>query len=135
MVRVTNHMLVGHGWGSMPLAAGLFLSISALVALCAKNSRMKREAKPREEHRAVAASHISSPTKKGKRSKDRAGEGFGEGGLWQNNILMGEKCQPLEFSGAIFYDNSGNRVSEITRSPRASPMSAFSFPAVRESVA
>lgn len=46
-------------------------------------------------------------------------EGFGEGGLWQKSILMGEKCQPPEFSGVLFYDSYGNRISELPRSPRA----------------
>lgn len=50
-------------------------------------------------------------------------EGFGEGGLWQKEILMGEKCQPLDFSGVIYYDNYGNKVSQPPRSPRASAVS------------
>ncbi|KAK7268363.1 hypothetical protein RIF29_21061 [Crotalaria pallida] len=39
--------------------------------------------------------------------------------LWKKTILMGEKCQPLQFPGAIFYDNEGNQISELSRSPRA----------------
>ncbi|CAL5209155.1 unnamed protein product [Lathyrus oleraceus] len=31
--------------------------------------------------------------------------------LWKKTILMGEKCQPLEFPGAIFYDSEGNQLS------------------------
>lgn len=41
--------------------------------------------------------------------------------LWKKTILMGEKCEPLEFSGAIFYDNEGNQISEPPRTPRNSP--------------
>lgn len=41
--------------------------------------------------------------------------------LWKKTIMMGEKCQPLQFSGAIFYDCKGNQLSEPPRSPRASP--------------
>lgn len=57
-------------------------------------------------------------------------EGFGEGGLWQKDILMGEKCQPHEFSGVIYYDCDGKQISELPpRSPRASThVPAFSFP-------
>ncbi|KAL8157431.1 hypothetical protein AgCh_002216 [Apium graveolens] len=57
-------------------------------------------------------------------------EGFGEGGLWQKDILMGEKCQPHEFSGVIYYDRDGKQISELPpRSPRASThVPAFSFP-------
>ncbi|GAA0187445.1 hypothetical protein LIER_34733 [Lithospermum erythrorhizon] len=49
---------------------------------------------------------------------------FGDGGLWQRSILMGDKCQPLDFSGVIYYDNDGRRMSELPmRSPaRASPL-------------
>ncbi|KAM7459828.1 hypothetical protein LguiA_032503 [Lonicera macranthoides] len=62
-----------------------------------------------------------------------AEEGFEEGGLWQKTILMGEKCQPLEFSGVIYYDPFGNQISEMppTRSPRASPLHSFPFPVVK----
>ncbi|KVH97455.1 uncharacterized protein LOC112522800 [Cynara cardunculus var. scolymus] len=64
-------------------------------------------------------------------------EGFGEGGLWQKEILMGEKCQPPEFSGVIFYDYDGHQVSEFPprspRSPRVSPLPDFTFPAIKES--
>uniref|UniRef100_A0A5K1E6C4 Uncharacterized protein n=1 Tax=Nymphaea colorata TaxID=210225 RepID=A0A5K1E6C4_9MAGN len=31
--------------------------------------------------------------------------------LWKKNILMGEKCQPPEFSGVIMYDSAGKLVS------------------------
>ncbi|CAK7326505.1 unnamed protein product [Dovyalis caffra] len=58
--------------------------------------------------------------------------GFGEGGLWQKSILMGERCQPPEFSGVIFYDGHGNQQSQMPRSPRASPLPSFSFPAVKD---
>ncbi|KAL9678840.1 hypothetical protein QQ045_016691 [Rhodiola kirilowii] len=151
MVRVLNHMLVGAGWGSMTLAIGLFLSISALLALCAKGARRTKLqehkagmpksplASPRRIMETVSnkVSNISFLKRNVERNEEGGGEGFGEGGLWQNTILMGEKCQPLEFSGAIFYDNYGNRLSEMPKSPRASPMSStFSFPVTaRESMA
>ncbi|KDP20079.1 hypothetical protein JCGZ_05848 [Jatropha curcas] len=47
---------------------------------------------------------------------------FGDGGVWQKEILMGDKCQPLDFSGVIYYDGTGKQINEIPlRSPRASP--------------
>ncbi|XXG74347.1 hypothetical protein AAC387_Pa07g3089 [Persea americana] len=52
-------------------------------------------------------------------------DSYGAGGLWQRDILMGEKCQPLDFSGAIYYDNQGKRLTGLPpRSPRggSSPM-------------
>ncbi|KAL5069105.1 hypothetical protein RYX36_019992, partial [Vicia faba] len=45
--------------------------------------------------------------------------------LWKKTILMGEKCQPLEFPGAIFYDSEGNQLSEPPRTPRNSPLISF----------
>ncbi|KAL9682890.1 hypothetical protein QQ045_014701 [Rhodiola kirilowii] len=40
--------------------------------------------------------------------------------LWQRAILMGDKCQPLDFSGVIYYDESGKQISELPpRSPRS----------------
>ncbi|OVA06761.1 hypothetical protein BVC80_8989g31 [Macleaya cordata] len=59
---------------------------------------------------------------------------FGDGGLWQRGIIMGEKCQPPDFSGVIYYDVDGKQLSEIPpRSPRTSPLpNSFSFPVARE---
>lgn len=55
-----------------------------------------------------------------------------KGGLWQKEILMGEKCQPLDFSGVIYYDKHGKLVSGIPpRSPRhggRQMVQSFSFP-------
>ncbi|KAK8587188.1 hypothetical protein V6N13_086191 [Hibiscus sabdariffa] len=55
-----------------------------------------------------------------------AEEEIGDGGVWQRAILMGDKCQPLDFSGVIYYDSKGNQVEDLPfRSPRASPMPAY----------
>lgn len=65
-------------------------------------------------------------------------EGFGQGGLWQKEILMGVKCQPPEFSGVIYYDCDGHQVSEFPpkspRSPRIARSPDFTFPMVKSSV-
>lgn len=51
---------------------------------------------------------------------------WGDGGVWQRSILMGDKCQPLDFSGVIYYDSKGNQLSELPlRSPRASPLPGY----------
>lgn len=34
--------------------------------------------------------------------------------LWKKNILMGEKCRPLDFSGQIAYDSKGNMLPDFT---------------------
>lgn len=51
---------------------------------------------------------------------------WGDGGVWQKTILMGDKCEPLDFSGVIYYDNKGKQVNEFPlRSPRATPVPGF----------
>ncbi|KAM3350168.1 hypothetical protein ACQJBY_022762 [Aegilops geniculata] len=40
--------------------------------------------------------------------------------LWRRTILLGQRCQPLEFSGAIHYDNDGRRLWHA-RTPLLSP--------------
>ncbi|KAF3648786.1 putative general transcription factor IIE subunit 1-like [Capsicum annuum] len=59
--------------------------------------------------------------KKGKKDVND-GEDFGHGGVWQKEILMGDKCKPLDFSGVIYYDRNGKQLSEVpAKSPRAAP--------------
>ena len=41
---------------------------------------------------------------------DRGGGGQEQGALWRRAILMGQRCEPLDFPGAIHYDSSGRRV-------------------------
>ncbi|KAL5227081.1 hypothetical protein ABZP36_015346 [Zizania latifolia] len=45
---------------------------------------------------------------------DGGGGGDGEG-LWRRAILMGERCEPLSFPGAIHYDSLGRRLSQPRR--------------------
>lgn len=53
-------------------------------------------------------------------------EDWGDGGVWQRSILMGDKCQPLDFSGVIYYDSNGRQLNEVPlRSPRASPLPGY----------
>ncbi|KAL9246217.1 hypothetical protein vseg_019780 [Gypsophila vaccaria] len=152
--HVTDHVQSG------PLAIGLFISIFALVALCAKrgtkspkgplydddnndlydtkstssndvqsnNTRVPKSALSTPKRLLSTLSNLS--LKSNKKNSDRnenedmteeAKDTFNdEGGLWRKNILMGEKCQPLEYSGVIYYDNNGNRTADIPRSPRIS---------------
>ncbi|XP_060215822.1 uncharacterized protein LOC132642809 [Lycium barbarum] len=127
---------------SMPLAIGLFLSILALVALCAKHAKKPSKTSMSTHEKiktnvckiAPRLSPLGLPNKNnnkrvdeesGNPTGDVTGEVAGEEGLWQKAIIMGEKCQPPQFSGVLFYDPSGNRVSELPRSPRASNMSRY----------
>ncbi|RCV21481.1 hypothetical protein SETIT_4G143100v2 [Setaria italica] len=49
-----------------------------------------------------------------------------EAGVWRKEILMGERCQPLDFSGVIYYDAEGRRLAQPPppRSPMRSPLPA-----------
>ncbi|KAE9608387.1 hypothetical protein Lalb_Chr08g0235031 [Lupinus albus] len=44
-------------------------------------------------------------------------EPHGSGGVWQKQIMMGDKCEPLDFSGVISYDSNGNQVNGIPSKP------------------
>lgn len=129
---------------------GLFLSATAIVALCAKHEVLgSRKSKKTSDKKLAAKSPLTSPKELltsisnkavpfmyKKKGGDEDGAETGacrveEGGLWQKSILMGERCQHPEFSGVIFYDGNGNQVSEPPRTPRASPLPSFSYPMAR----
>ncbi|GAV77482.1 hypothetical protein CFOL_v3_20953, partial [Cephalotus follicularis] len=134
--------------GKFILVIGLFFVVVALVALCAKHNRdvQTKSRTQTSDTKFVHKPFLVSPRqlvitignkkipfiykKKGYSNyEDEAEIGpkeegkFEEDGLWQKAILMGEKCSPLEFSGAIHYDNNGNQLLEPPpRSPRASSL-------------
>lgn len=91
----------------------LFHTVWALVNKCTK--RMQRATRR-------VWSHRSREDRKRRTSEE-------EEGLWQRTILMGEKCQPLNFSGAIYYDSAGRQLKElpVPRSPLRSPLPSFAF--------
>uniref|UniRef100_A0A803L799 Uncharacterized protein n=1 Tax=Chenopodium quinoa TaxID=63459 RepID=A0A803L799_CHEQI len=166
MVRPFPYPITDH-FQSIPLSIGIFVSVFALVALCARrgttrsprsssrygnNNNLYEEKAAKKTSNASTTisfktpprsplatpkkllSNISNIKTYNKNNDDRKEidlkvgdqkEGFGEGGLWQKEILMGEKCQPLEFSGVIYYDNYGNKISQPPRSPRASVASSW----------
>ncbi|CAH9147149.1 unnamed protein product [Cuscuta epithymum] len=64
--------------------------------------------------------------KKARDDADKEAQDPGEGGLWRREILMGDRCQPLDFPGVIYYDCNGKRLPDLPmRSPRASPLPGF----------
>ncbi|CAN4098256.1 unnamed protein product [Withania somnifera] len=67
--------------------------------------------------------------KKAKNEEEKRVEDDEDEGLWRKEILMGDKCQPLDFSGVIYYDRNGNRLSELpVKSPRAtSPLPSYLY--------
>lgn len=169
--HVNNHVF------SIPLGIGLFVVVSAVVALCANHARRaaKKEVSkdsiasssdkssfnsfeddhyqekipPRSPLRSprqlittisnkAMSSFVVNHKKDGAQDARAVEEGFGQGGVWQKEILMGVKCQPPEFSGVIYYDYDGRQVSEFPprspRSPRIAPTSEFTFPMIKNSV-
>ncbi|KAL0327048.1 UNVERIFIED_CONTAM: hypothetical protein Sangu_1782800 [Sesamum angustifolium] len=142
----------------IPLAVALFVSVSALVALCAKHARQVPGKYDEPETNTPRSLGLRTPKQlittlsnkamiplvHAKKSLlqpqpqpagNNTTKAQEEMGLWQKAILMGEKCQPPEFSGVIYYDYSGNRIPEMPKSPRAAHMSPLrnftSFPAQR----
>ncbi|XP_058082625.1 uncharacterized protein LOC131230709 [Magnolia sinica] len=129
----------------------LLLVLSALVARCAKHAtRLSKKLSSNGEQsnsKIAPRSPLASskqllttlsnkaivPFLHKKKIAEEKSEGSSseDGWLWQREILMGEKCQPLDFSGVIYYDREGKQLSEIPlRSPRCgSPLhQSFSFP-------
>nr|AFK48378.1 unknown [Medicago truncatula] len=132
---------------------GLFVTISAILALLSrKANRLKEKAKSssttkpiRDEEwrfdlKTPPKSPMAKPKKllsnisnkalsqfgKKKQREEREKEGWGNGGVWQKEILMGGKCEPLDFSGVIYYDINGKQTREVPiRSPRASPLPGY----------
>ncbi|XP_021656124.2 uncharacterized protein LOC110646858 [Hevea brasiliensis] len=159
MVLTSPEHSSGSGSGSPKrLTLGLLMSISSLMALCAKHAtRVSTKLKPtatksthhhRDGDKTPKLMSPKSPLVRPKQlltqisnkaisfihNKKRADEDddvvesdeFGDGGVWQKSILMGYKCQPLDFSGVIYYDSSGKQLNEVPlRSPRASPIPGY----------
>ncbi|CAL1405526.1 unnamed protein product [Linum trigynum] len=160
----------GTGSSKRPLTLAILMSVSSLMALCAKQAgkfttKLTRTATTKIPSRRRRPPHglysSSSDVNDGvhpprsplvrhskqlltqisnraitlvhgnKNNKDRRGDiiapdEFGDGGVWQRSILMGDKCQPLDFSGVIYYDSCGKQVNEVAiRSPRASPLPGY----------
>ncbi|KAF7108182.1 hypothetical protein CFC21_108706 [Triticum aestivum] len=104
------------------MGASLLQAVAALVSTCTR--RLQRAAKRMGSGRPAVApwrKAFSLPTGKG-RALGREEEE--EGGLWRKEILMGERCRPLEFSGVIYYDADGHRLAQPPRSPMRSPLPA-----------
>ncbi|GFQ08849.1 hypothetical protein PHJA_003028900 [Phtheirospermum japonicum] len=131
---------VNEPFSLIPIAIGLFASATLVVGLCAKHVSRKLASKTKDPNK--PQNPIKSPKQfmttishKGMMVNTKKSSGqepdAEENGVWQKAILMGERCQPPEFSGVIYYDYCGNRISEMPKSPRAtsvSPLRSFNFP-------
>ncbi|CAL9199331.1 unnamed protein product, partial [Musa hybrid cultivar] len=114
------------------MAIGLLHAVTALVSAWSRN--MSRAARKLSRRRSSFV-----PSFRGKKKERDGGFGDedtegeleeemqGEDGVWRRTILMGEKCQPLDFSGVIYYDADGRQLAEVPtpRSPLRSPLPSF----------
>ncbi|XP_057514314.1 uncharacterized protein LOC130796046 [Actinidia eriantha] len=135
------------------LAIGLLDSVTHLWASCAKHAtRVSRKiraestgpnsplARPRRllatiSHKAIQFRYRKRASRDGGAAEEEEEEFVSDenGSLWQRTILMGDKCQPLDFSGVIYYDSKGNQLAELPmRSPRASPLPSYVYAKQRE---
>ncbi|EAZ24367.1 hypothetical protein OsJ_08120 [Oryza sativa Japonica Group] len=115
-------------------------AVAALMGTCAR--RLSRAARrlhlrPREGIAASFSSRAIVPFLGGGRPREEGylvveeeEEGRGEAelpredGVWKKEILMGERCQPLDLSGVIYYEAEGRRLEQPPppRSPLRSPL-------------
>lgn len=132
-------------------SSSLFISMSAFMALCAKKAgRLTRKLKPNPmsdrkldlkssplitrpkqlittlSNKAISFVHRKKLDEEGSDVVEPELKDWGDGGVWQRSILMGDKCEPLDFSGVIYYDIDGKQLNEVPiRSPRASPLPGY----------
>ncbi|CAN6274701.1 unnamed protein product [Urochloa humidicola] len=67
-----------------------------------------------------SSSSSSKSKAKGRRKAAAKEEQAAGDGVWRKEIMMGERCQPLDFSGVIYYDAEGRRLAQPP--PPRSPM-------------
>jgi hypothetical protein len=114
-------------------------AVAALMGTCAR--RLSRAARrlhlrPRQGIAASFSSRAIVPflgggarkslsSSKSKSKGKKAAEEDADG-VWRKEIMMGERCQPLNFSGVIYYDAEGRRLAQPPppRSPLRSPLPA-----------
>lgn len=148
MVRITPPSTpernAGGGGGSSfkKLSIPVIQPFTSFWSLCAKH--VSRAAKkmasgspksplPKTKHLLMTVSNKAMKFRRKKNTGDKFGGddddiSFGDEGLWQRAILMGDKCEPLNFSGVIYYDCDGKKLPEPPgKSPRASPLPRYAY--------
>ncbi|RLM91998.1 uncharacterized protein C2845_PM08G18390 [Panicum miliaceum] len=90
------------------MASSLLSKVSIAVAACARRftRRLRRGGSSCLGRQLVAADGGGAAGDRG----DGGGGRREQGALWRRPILMGQRCEPLDFPGAIHYDSSGRRV-------------------------
>ncbi|XAR51476.1 hypothetical protein NMG60_11006110 [Bertholletia excelsa] len=116
-----------HGCCDSLVLISVFSVFSIVVFLCgshktAKSHTRKEERKVRLSEEEVSSAGLQSRSiVKTTSWRKVQGEDEDEGGLegeeavWRRNIIMGEKCRPLDFSGKILYDSDGNLLPTATQ--------------------
>ncbi|KAL6620794.1 hypothetical protein ACP70R_035933 [Stipagrostis hirtigluma subsp. patula] len=115
--------------------------VSRLVATCTRHvsratrrllQRRHRRRAAKEQPAAAVAPIAGGGEAVGGADKLQAAGGCGEceAALWSRRILMGERCQPLDFAGAIHYDSFGRRVARPPTPRSASSLSCRSSDSV-----
>ncbi|XP_074374446.1 uncharacterized protein LOC141714849 [Apium graveolens] len=122
------------GRASAKLSAAILTSVITLWILCTKHAtktsrKLVTNSSPKKLMTTISQKAIQFRQKKKVNDGETAANNSEEsGGVWQRTILMGDKCQPLDFSGVIYYDSDGNKLSEVPmRSPRASPLPSYAY--------
>ena len=92
-------------------SSSLLSKVSIAVAACARRftRRLPRARRLRWGGGACLGRQLVAADGGGA-AGDRGGGGQEQGDLWRRAILMGQRCEPLDFPGAIHYDSSGRRV-------------------------
>ncbi|CAK8534406.1 unnamed protein product [Lathyrus sativus] len=117
----------------------VFINLTTLMMVVVKRASrlpLKLKAAPAIENRKIEMkspkkllkniSNKAMPFIEKMKKKKKGKDEWGDGGVWQKAIMMGDKCEPLDFSGVIYYDSKGKQVSEFPlRSPRATPLPAL----------
>ncbi|CAN6178218.1 unnamed protein product [Urochloa humidicola] len=111
------------------MGATLLQAVAALVARLQRAARRMAAGASAGKGSASPPRTAAAPWKKTfslAPSSGKAAARDAEGGVWRKEILMGERCQPLDFSGVIYYDADGHRLPHPPppRSPMRSPLPA-----------
>ena len=99
---------------SKEVALGLLESIAALAYICAKLTRRATHTIACGTLKNNKFKRISCISRKRRNNNgDETSFGGEDDGVWRKSILMGDKCEPLDFSGVIYYDCNGNMLSHL----------------------